>query len=83
MNKGHYEDKNVTGNYLKHGTKFYGYWIYIIYKLSQQLVASGAISKNNSDRTRPYRWKGEEQKLSIKDKKILKSQFWVVCVCRT
>lgn len=32
MKKGHDTDKKVTENNLKHGTQFYGYWIYIIYK---------------------------------------------------
>ena len=72
MEKGHDTDKKVTKNNLKHGTQFYGYWIYIIYKLPQQPVAYGTISKNNSNRTRPFGWKGKEQKLSTKDKKIKK-----------
>lgn len=47
MKKGHDTDKKVTENNSKRGTQFYGYWIYIIYELLQQPVASGTIAKNN------------------------------------
>lgn len=79
--KGHIADEKVTESSLKHGMQFYGYWIYIIYKLAQQPVASGMLSKNNSNRNRPFGWKQKEQKLSIKEKIILKKVKVCVYVC--
>lgn len=80
MKKSHDTDEKVTENNFKHGTEFYSYWIYIIYKLPQQPVASGTISKINSNRTIPCGWKRKEQKWSIKDKKVLKEVKVGMCV---